>query len=164
VSTALSFAYLIECWLQSHPLCARSRFTNLAQLPKCDCYLHQLRASFKHHTSTKRFFKSQEWIASNAGFDIVCALTKIPPPARIRLRTISAGFSEQIGTVSMQWICTCQHDWKFVWSVPASHAQQCPQGVARDLQGLAKDDGTQYSYVPYLVRHTGMNWSDVAKA
>jgi hypothetical protein len=44
---------------------------------------------------------------------------------------------------------TCQKDWKIVWSASASHAQQWPQGVARervrysDLQGLVKD-GVSY--------------------
>jgi hypothetical protein len=40
---------------------------------------------------------------------------------------------------------TCQKDWKIIWSVPASHAQQWPQGVASDLQGLVKDC---VSYIP----------------
>jgi hypothetical protein len=51
----------------------------------------------------------------------------------------------------MQWICTCQDNWKIPWSVPASHVQQWPEGVACELQGLAKDS-----------RHTGMTWIDVA--
>jgi hypothetical protein len=38
----------------------------------------------------------------------------------------------------MQWICTYQNDLKIVRLVPASHAQQWPQGVASSLQGLAK--------------------------
>jgi hypothetical protein len=40
---------------------------------------------------------------------------------------ILTGYSWQIGTASMKWICTCENDWKIVWPVPASHAQQCPQ-------------------------------------
>jgi hypothetical protein len=39
---------------------------------------------------------------------------------------------------------TCLKDWKIVWSVPASHAQQWSQGVASDLQGLVKG-GVSYS-------------------
>jgi hypothetical protein len=44
VSNALFVACSVERWLQSHPLCAQSRFTNLARCPKCDSYLHRLRA------------------------------------------------------------------------------------------------------------------------
>jgi hypothetical protein len=50
----------------------------------------------------------------------------------------------------MLYICACQYDWKFEWSVPVSHAQQCPQGVASDQQGLAKD-GILYPYVSYTL-------------
>jgi hypothetical protein len=57
---------------------------------------------------------------------------------------------------------TCQKDWKIVSSVPASHAQQWPQGVASYLQGLVKD-GVSY-ILCILYGHTGIAWSDVAKA
>jgi hypothetical protein len=51
----------------------------------------------------------------------------------------------------MQWIFTCQNNWKIAWSVPASHVQQWPEGVVCELQGLAKES-----------RYTGMTWTNVA--
>jgi hypothetical protein len=92
-------------------------------------------------------------VASNAAFDIVCAVNKISAFGGDSPKAISTGFSEMIGTATMHWIVTFQKDWKIVWSVPASHTQQWPKRVASDLQGLAKDD-----------RHTGMTECDVAKA
>jgi hypothetical protein len=58
--------------------------------------------------------------------------------------------------------CTCQKDWKIVWSVPESHVQQWPQGVASDPQVLVKD-GVSY-ILCILYGHTGTTWSDAAKA
>jgi hypothetical protein len=80
----------------------------------------------------------------------------------IQLQTISTGFSEADRYCFNAVDFTCQKDWKIVSSVPASHAQQWPQGVASDLQGLVKD-GVSY-ILCILYGHTGITWSDVAKA
>jgi hypothetical protein len=47
-------ACLVECWLQAHPLCARSLLTSLTRRSMCNCYLHPPRAIcfIKHHKCT----------------------------------------------------------------------------------------------------------------
>jgi hypothetical protein len=73
VSTVLLLSCMIKRCLQTHALCAPSRFVDLMQRAKC-LQLDRGDHTFLQSSSIKHNEKGQNWVVSSAGFDIAHGL------------------------------------------------------------------------------------------